>query len=241
VQSPAFLSDFPSSLDRALQEHVAVGCPGAILAVSAPTLGVDLTQAAGLFARGGSRPLRPTDAFRAASVTKAVTAATAVTLASQGRWTLDDAVARWLPSPVLKSLRHLKGLESTETLSLRRLLGHTSGLPDYFFDPQFQARVEADPDRVWHSEDLVEAAVGVGTMLFPPGSGFAYVDTGYVLVGIAIEHLLDRPLSETYRSLIFDPLGMADTYLEWHEPARGPDLVASLRRKARPPPGEHVV
>ena len=61
-------------------------------------------------------------------------------------------------------------------------------------------------------------------MLFPPGSDFAYVDTGYVLVGIAIEHLLDRPLADAYRSLIFDPLGMDDTYLEWNEPARGRDL-----------------
>ena len=214
----------PSSLDCALQEQVAVGCPGAILAISAPTLGVDLSRAAGMFARGNLRPLRPTDAFRAASVTKVVTAAAAVTLASRGRWSLDDAVAAWLPSPVLESLHHLEGLASIKALTLRRLLGHTSGLPDYFFDPRFQARVEADPDRVWRPDELVEAAAGSGAMLFAPGSGFAYVDTGYVLVGIAIEGLLGRPLAEAYRSLIFDPLGMDDTYLEWHEPSRGPDL-----------------
>jgi hypothetical protein len=46
---------------------------------------------------------------------------------------------------------------------------------------------------------LVEAAVGVGAMLFPPGSDFFCVDTGYVLTGIAIERLLDRPLAVAYR------------------------------------------
>jgi D-alanyl-D-alanine carboxypeptidase len=157
-------------------------------------------------------------------VTKAVTAASAVRLASNGRWNLDDPVALLLPSHLVERLRHLDGLPSVEALTVRRLLSHTSGLPDYFFDERFQARVQAEPNRTWRPEELVEAATEVGRLAFPPGSDFSYGDTGYVLVGLAIEQLMDCSLAEAYRSLIFSPLGMDATYLEWHEPPRGHDV-----------------
>jgi D-alanyl-D-alanine carboxypeptidase len=157
-------------------------------------------------------------------VTKAVTAVTAVRAAAQGRWSLDDSVAPFLPSNVVEMLRNLEGLTTLDALTIRRLLNHTSGLPDYFFDERFQARVQADPNRMWHPAELIEAAVGAKRLAFLPGTDFSYGDTGYVLVGLAIERLLDRPLAEAYRSLIFSPLAMDATYLEWHEPPRSSDV-----------------
>jgi D-alanyl-D-alanine carboxypeptidase len=179
------------------------------------------TGSSGLFARGQSRPLRPEDPFRAASVTKAVTAATAVRLAAEGRWDLDNSVARFLAPPLVRLLQQLKGLPSVEALTIRRLLNHTSGLPDYFFHEGFQARVQAEPNRLWNPAELIEAALDGRDLAFLPGSDFSYGDTGYVLVGLAIERLMNRALAEIYRSLIFDPLAMEATYLEWHEPPRG--------------------
>lgn len=217
-------NDLNSELQAALDERVTAGAPGAILAIDAPKLGLALSGASGLFARDKSRPLRPEDSFRAASVTKAVTAATAVRLASNGRWNLDDPVAPLLPSHLVERLRLLDGLRSVEALTVRRLLSHTSGLPDYFFDERFQARVQAEPNRTWRPEELVEAATEVGQLAFPPGSDFSYGDTGYVLVGLAIERLMDCSLAEAYRLLVFAPLGMDATYLEWHEPPRGGDV-----------------
>jgi D-alanyl-D-alanine carboxypeptidase len=210
-----------SAIQAALDACVAAGAPGALIAVDAPGLGFAFTGASGLFQRGQSRRLRPEDPFRAASVTKAVTASTAVRLAAESRWSLDDPITSFLPPHLAELLRGLAGLETVEALTLRRLLSHTSGLPDYFFDPRFQARVRADPNRLWRPVELVEAAVEAGRLVFPPGTDFSYSDTGYVLAGLAIEHLLHRPLADAYRSLIFDPLGMDATYLEWHEPSRG--------------------
>lgn len=69
-----------AALQAALDERAAAGSPGAIIAIDAPELGCSFSEASGLFARGQPRALRPNDAFRAASVTKAVTAATAVRL-----------------------------------------------------------------------------------------------------------------------------------------------------------------
>jgi D-alanyl-D-alanine carboxypeptidase len=207
------------AVQAALDRCVAAGSPGAIIAIDAPSLGIAFSGASGLFARGQSRPLRPENPFRAASVTKAVTAATAVRLAAQGRWCLDSPVTAFLPPNVVDVLRNLEGLPTLDALTIRRLLNHTSGLPDYFFDERFQARVRADPNRMWHPAELVEAAVEAKRLAFLPGTDFAYGDTGYVLVGLAIEQLVDRPLAEAYRSLIFAPLAMDATYLEWHEPS----------------------
>lgn len=209
------------ALQAALDDCVAAGSPGAILAIDAPARGLAFSGASGVFVRGGPRPLRPDDPFRAASVTKAVTAATAVRLAAQGHWSLDGPVTPFLPAHVVERLRGLDGLSTVDALTIRRLLSHTSGLPDYFFDERFQARVRAEPGRTWCPEELVEAAVATGRLAFPPGADFSYGDTGYVLVGIAVERLVALPLADAYRSLIFQPLAMHATYLEWHEPPRG--------------------
>jgi D-alanyl-D-alanine carboxypeptidase len=157
-------------------------------------------------------------------VTKAVTAATAVRLAALGRWSLDSLVTRFLPARVIDLLRGLQGLQAAEDLTIRRLLNHTSGLPDYFFDERFQSRVRAEPDRIWRPVELIEAAVEARKLAFPPGAGFSYGDTGYVLAGMAIEQIQGCPLADAYRSLILAPLQMNATYLEWHEAAQGSSM-----------------
>lgn len=209
-----------SAVRAALDACVAAGAPGALVAIDARSPRLGFSAASGVFERGG-RPLRPEDSFRAASVSKAVTAATAVRLAAQGRWSLDDPVTSYLPPEVVDALRGLEGLASVDALTLRRLLGHTSGLPDYFFDPRFQARVRETPDRTWRPTELVRAVADVGRVDFAPGTDFAYGDTGYVVAGLAIEGLTGETLADACRSLVLDPLGMDATWLEWHEPPRG--------------------
>ena len=112
-------TDPQSFLETALREQVAAGCPGAILEVNAPKFGFAFSGAQGLFARNTSRHLRAEDAFRIASVTKAVTAAAAVCLASRYRWDLDDPIAPLLPPRVVEHLRRLKGLTSVHKITIR--------------------------------------------------------------------------------------------------------------------------
>ncbi len=217
-------SNLKRLLDKALDQQLDGACPGAILEITGTEFERIFSRALGLFSPEESGPLEPADGFRAASVTKTVTAAVAVRLAAEGHWKLDDPVTNWLPSSVAGSLLKLKGLSSPDALTIRRLLGHSSGLPDYFFDPGFQQQVREQPDRIWQPHELVEAAVKIGEMLFSPGTDFSYGDTAYVLVGIAIETILGCTLAEAYRSLVFQPLEMEATYLEWREPPRGSRL-----------------
>lgn len=206
-----------------LDEYVASGCPGVILEVRSGE-GVCFSGASGLFSRGDSRPLSVSDAFRAASVTKTVTAATVICLAQSGFWKLDDAIAEFLPSGVFELLSGFTGPHFLYDITIRKLLNHTSGLPDYFFNPRFRQLAEDKTDHIWEPVELIEAALDNGEILFPPGKGFSYGDTGYVLTGIAIEHMLDCDLSEAYRTYILDPLEMKSTYLEWRATPAPVDL-----------------
>jgi D-alanyl-D-alanine carboxypeptidase len=187
-----------------------------------PRAGLTWDGAAGYLARDNGRALRPGDAFRAASVTKSVTAAVTLRLAHQGRLALDEPLAGQLAPELLDRWPALDSLPRTTP---RQLLAHTSGLPNYFTDEAFAARLRQEPGRGWRPAELVDHAAAYGAPRFPPGRGFAYCDTGYVVAGILVEQVTGQPLHEVYRGLVFDPLGMDTTWLEGHEPARTPDAV----------------
>jgi D-alanyl-D-alanine carboxypeptidase len=205
-------------LQAAVEAQVEAGAPGALASIEAPHgLGLTWAGSAGHLARGKSRGLRPDDAFRAASVTKSVTAAVAVRLAHDGRLALDEPLADQLDPGLLQRWRTLDALPETTP---RQLLAHTAGLPNYFRDESFLARLREEPGRPWRPVELVDHAATHGTPQFAPGRGFEYSDTGYVIAGILVEHVTGRPLHEVYRKLVFDPLSMDRTWLEGHEPAR---------------------
>ena len=209
-------------LQAALGAQVAAGAPSALARIEAPGAGLTWTGSAGKLARGSGRALRPDDAFRAASVTKNVTAAVAVRLAGEGRLALDEPLADQLAPELLQRWSPFDALPGTTP---RQLLAHTSGLPNYFNDEAFFARLREDPGRAWRPVELVDHAAAHGTPYFPPGQGFGYSDTGYVIAGILVEQVTGRPLHEVYRELVFDPLGMDGTWLEGYEPARTPEVA----------------
>jgi CubicO group peptidase (beta-lactamase class C family) len=196
---------------------LAAGAPGALARIEAPRAGLTWGGSAGHLTRGKSRALRPDDAFRAASVTKSLTAAVAVRLADEGRLALDDPLAGQLAPELLQRWRALDALPRTTP---RQVLAHTAGVPNYFRDGTFLARLREEPGRPWRPVELVDHAAEHGTPSFTPGEGFEYSDTGYVIAGILVEHVTGRPLHEVYRELVFDPLGMEGTWLEGHEPPR---------------------
>jgi D-alanyl-D-alanine carboxypeptidase len=212
----------PVRLQSALQAQVGAGAPGALARIEAPRVGRDWEGAAGHLARGNSRALRPDDAFRAASVTKSVTAVVAVRLAHDGRLGLDEPLGDQLAPEFLSRWSALDALPRTTP---RQLLTHTSGVPNYFNEDAFLARLRQDPGHVWRPVELVDHAASHGTPSFPPGQGFAYSDTGYVIAGILAEQTTGRPLEAVYRELVFDPCGLDATWLEGHEPARRPEAA----------------
>ncbi len=124
------------------------------------------------------------------SFTKTVLAAAALVLVAEGRLCLDAPV---------------RG----RAFSLRQLLQHRSGLPDYGGVVAYHAAV-AGAEAPWPVDELLRRA-RADRMLFPPGEGWAYSNIGYLLVRRMIERVADAPLDDALRRLVLAPLGIART------------------------------
>jgi D-alanyl-D-alanine carboxypeptidase len=154
-------------------------------------------------------------AFRIASVTKMMTATALLALADQGRCRLEDPTGRCLPGDVVDRFRDRTGRAYGAAITLRQLLDHTSGLPNFFSQPPILEAVQhGGGRRRFTPADLVDLAVAGEPPSSPPGTARAYTDTGFLLAGLVIEALTGRPLQEAYRALVLDPAGMTATWLE---------------------------
>ena len=124
----------------------------------------------------------------AGSIGKTVAAATALHMAAEGLLDLDDLAARWLGNEPW-----FERLPNHDTITLRHLLSHSSGLGDHVFDPGWRAEVrryrsgpDADPDHHFSPRELV-AFVLDKEPLFPAGGGYSYTDTGYIVAGLILD------------------------------------------------------
>jgi D-alanyl-D-alanine carboxypeptidase len=214
-------SDVAEDVRLALERYVSIhpNVPGAILRVEAPEIGLSWEGASGRFAFGEDRPLEPTDAFRTASVTKTFTAATVLRLVEDGRLSLGDSIARYLPRKLVRRIAVIDHRSYGRLITVRQLLNHTSGVYDYATDPGLRDEVLADPQRTWRPRELVHVAIRNDEPYFRPGRGFHYSDTGYVLLGLIVQRVTGLPLAAAYRALLpLSELGLDDTYLEGREP-----------------------
>lgn len=169
--------------------------------------------AAGLADPTTDAPLTADHAFRAASVTKMVTAATVLALCEQGRCTLGDRIGAHLADDLVGRIHVVDGVSYGPRITIRQLLDHTSGIADVFATPTVRRAIRR---RVgpFTPVELVEVAIAEGRPSHPPGDGRAYTDTGFVLAGLIVEHVTGRPLQEAYRHDVLDPAGMPATWLE---------------------------
>ena len=225
-------ADAKGALQRELQQVIereeAVDGAACMLRVELPAHGFVSHHAGGGLVRGGTAA-DPRSPFRIASISKTFTAAVVVQLEAEGRLRFDDLMTAHLPGSVhdlVDRLHVLEGVSYGASITVRQLLTHSSGLFDYAQSAGFIAEIVAAPEQPWTPRRMLEGAIEWGRPHFAPdtGYGYAYSDTGYVLLGLIIEHLDGRPLHESYRARILEPLGLAATYLEGHEPHRGPAM-----------------
>lgn len=140
---------------------------------------------------------------RIGSNTKTFVATVMLQLVAEGRVALDSPVEQLLPGVVRG-----RGIDGTR-ITLRNLLQHTSGLPDYTDEPEF----DSEDARYTRYEPgyLVHAAVRKHPAHFAPGDRWEYSNTNYVLVGMIIERLTGQPVRTEVTRRIIDPLGLTAT------------------------------
>jgi D-alanyl-D-alanine carboxypeptidase len=103
------------------------------------------------------------------SITKSVIAASYLFLDDEGKLSLDDPLEAHLADPRLPDA------------TLRQLLDHTSGVPDYGRLPEYHEAVRTRPSEPWDDDELLTRALALG-LDFAPGAGWAYSNTGYLLL-----------------------------------------------------------
>jgi D-alanyl-D-alanine carboxypeptidase len=217
-------------LQQLVEAEIGNDTASCILRVEAPEIGLTWAGSAGTVSLTDRRPVNPTDSFRIASVTKSFTAVVVMQLVDERTVDLDEPVAPLLDPAavdVIDRIHTYDGHAYGRDLTLRQLLRHSSGIFDYASAPGFFDAIADDPARRWSPHDLVEGAVRWGSPLFAPDAGYkyAYTDTGYVFLGLMIEHVTGKPLHEVYRTRIHEPLRLTNTYLEGYEPHRGRRLT----------------
>jgi CubicO group peptidase (beta-lactamase class C family) len=130
-----------------------------------------------------------------ASLSKPITAAAIMMLAEQHRLTYDDPLSKFLPGFA----------DAVGVVTIRHLLTHTSGMPDY-------PELNVDRPGVTNA-DILAASQKVRRPAFPPGQKYQYCNGGYVLLGLIVENLSGQPLPRFLEQQVFKPLGMSSTFV----------------------------
>jgi CubicO group peptidase (beta-lactamase class C family) len=159
-----------------------------------------------------ARPIDGRTDFRLASVTKQFTAAAVMLLVRDGKLRYEDSLAALLPGFP----------EYGRAVTVRHLLNHTSGLPDYEdlmppVDPSAPVELTQISD-----EGVLALLEKQAAGRFPPGTRWSYSNSGYVVLGLIVARTSGRPFPDFLRDRIFRPLGMTDTVAH----VRGRDEVA---------------
>ncbi|MET7695934.1 serine hydrolase domain-containing protein [Streptomyces sp. NPDC005483] len=164
----------------------------------------------GVAKQGTSQAVPEHAHFRAGSITKTFVATVTLQLVDEGRLRLDDTVEAWLPGVV----------PNGDRITVRQLLSHTSGVPDYLPTltmppaPQFLD----NRWRTWTAQELIDRAVANPPTFEPPGSRYKYSNTGYLLLGQIIKEATGRSYGKEIERRIIRPLGLHHTSLPGTSP-----------------------
>jgi D-alanyl-D-alanine carboxypeptidase len=190
--APTVVPELRDKIDAAVRQILsATGVPSASVAV-VQTGRIVYLQAYGDARLEPHTPAKPEMRYSIGSISKQFAATAILMLAEQGKLSLDDPVARFLPN-----------LTRAKDVTIRQVLSHTAGYQDYwpqdYVLPLMLQPVLADQIlQRWACKPLD----------FEPGTDHQYSNTGYVVAGLIVERASGQPLVEFLRQHIFIPLGM---------------------------------
>jgi D-alanyl-D-alanine carboxypeptidase len=163
------------------------------------------TGSAGLGDLAAGVPMRPGDRIRAGSIVKTFLATVTLQHVEEGALSLDQTLTELLPAAITDRVAE------ADRITLRMLLGHTSGIPDWVTDDVHVA-VALHPERIWTTDDALEIAASQ-ERAFPPGAAWSYSNTNYTLVGLVLDGLGEKGWRAQVRARVLDRLGLLSTRL----------------------------
>ncbi|HSK83233.1 MAG TPA: serine hydrolase domain-containing protein [Rubrobacter sp.] len=198
-----------AKLDRTLKRLVAMrgGPPGVIAVIQrgerryVHTFGVANVET--------GRRMRVDDRMRIASAAKAFSGAVALSLVSKGELSLDDTIGERLsdlPEPPPSAW---------SDVTLRQLLNHSSGLPDFSQSDAFRDALLASLTQAPLPEKLLTYAYDLnrGEPLFEPGTRYRYSNSDNIAVALMVEDATGKTYEEQLKKQVYEPLGLRKTSL----------------------------
>jgi len=168
---------------------------------------------------GSSGDLSKDQPYFIASTTKLFTTAIILKLRADGKLNLDDIISIYLDKSILSGLHIYKEKEYSEELTIKHLLSHTSGLPDYFQGKGANGKSLEDElingsDQFWTFEQAIERTKKMKPLFAPGTKNKAnYSDANFQILGKIIEIITNKSFSESCNDLIIQPLGLTKSYL----------------------------
>ncbi|HEY5751206.1 MAG TPA: serine hydrolase domain-containing protein [Chryseolinea sp.] len=171
------------------------------------------------------QPLRKDHIFSMASIGKMYNAVAVLKLAEEGKINLDDKIANYLSIEIINNLPH------AGDVTLRHLLGHTSGFVNYEKDPELvrcYTSGQLKLDTLSHLDVLRRYVFGKPAS-FHPGQKYDYSSTNYLLLAMIVDKVTPEGHSEYLRTLI-DQHGFLNTYYRQTPPQKNVNYYGDLNQ-----------
>lgn len=159
------------------------------------------------------RPVTPATSFRTASVAKLVLGAAALRLQQRGSLDLDDPVSKYLPD-----------VPDGDIATLRMLGDNSAGYRNLIGLEHMKEKFDRNPEQAWTRAQLLALSFQEGPHFSPPGSGWMYSNTNFIILASAMEKAAGKSWAQIATREVFDPLGMQHSSVQEVSPpnlARG--------------------
>jgi D-alanyl-D-alanine carboxypeptidase len=203
-------TDFPNhpkdqSFQSILDKYVKKGLPG----ISALVRDEDGTWIgyAGKSDIDRNVPFLPCHPSKAASITKFMVGTLTFMLQEQGKLNIDDPISKYVDASIISKVAN------ADKVTIRNCLQHTTGFYDIITDSEFYLAVLNNPNKNWDAEELLKFVYGKDPY-FPANEGVEYSNTNTIFVGMCLDKVLGYHHSIALREMIWDPLGMTNTYYQ---------------------------
>jgi D-alanyl-D-alanine carboxypeptidase len=214
------------------------GVRHAVMAVESRDSSFSWVGAKGIAHPDGT-PMDAQTPFWIASVTKLYIASSIFKLHETGMLSIDDFVIDYLPENLLKGMHVINDVDYYNRLTIRHLLGHSSGIPDYLEvkvkgEHTLIDRVLEGNDISWSIEDTLEIVRKVNAPLFPPQIlsnkkyRIRYSDTNFQILIAIIETVTKKSIGDAFRDMLFQPLNLGKTFLPGSKPLETVGPVATV-------------
>lgn len=203
------------TLEKIMNQYLQQGIPGLAVAIYTPSGGYWGTSMG--FAKVETRtPMQLCHMQYLQSVTKTYLAAVILKLHEEGKINLDAPITQYLPE------KYIQYIDKASSMSVRNLLNHTSGMPDYLESPVYVTYVLQHPDHFFTSEEFL-SYIKNSKRQFAPGSKFEYSNSNYHVLAL-IADAISGNHDERVRQMLAQT-GLANTF--YRQIKGNPSLVNS--------------